>query len=83
MNRPTNGSDDGVLRTGCVALKMSHNADKKRREQKSHVILSTSRRSLLLIYRLPCPSCAVTLLLLAVCISLPAGLLSSGKVPFR
>ena len=51
------------------------------REEESHVILSTSGRSLLLIYPLPSPSCAVTLLLPAVRSSVPAGPLSSGKVP--
>jgi len=56
---------------------------KEEREEESHVILSTSGRSLLLIYPLPSPSCAVTLLLPAVCSSAPAGPPSSGKVLFR
>ena len=51
------------------------------RREESYVILSTSGRSLLLIYPLPSPSCAVTLLLPAVRSSVPASPLSSGKVP--
>jgi len=68
----------------CYQLSRCHGQRKKEeREEESHVILSTSGRSLLLIYPLPSPSCAVTLLLQAVCSSVPGGPPSSGEVLFR
>jgi len=77
-NGPAGQSTGFGVATNCHA-----NGDKKEEKKKVMSFISTSGRSLLLIYPLPSPSCAVTPLLSAVCSSAQAGPLSSGKVPFR